>query len=201
MLNIKTKIAAASASAIILSSLFSSGAFAANTIDISGNGNGSTNGAAVIKVSKSKVKQKNRTIVGTNVTSIANTGGNKTNNNTGGDVDSKTGDVKNDVGVTVVGGTNTNSGENCCCDGQGDGTNDVTISGNGNNSTNGVLILDICKHKVFQKNTTIVGTNVTTVSNTGDNQTNGNTGGTTGSDTGNAETTVMVDVTGSSNTN
>lgn len=198
-MNIKQKIGGAIVTGTLLASLLAPMAFAAD-LTIDGNGTGSTNHAAAIKISKSKVKQKNKTIVGTNVTTVSNTGNNKSNNNTGGAVTTDTGKVTNTVGVDVAGGTNTNEGVNCCCDGEA-APHTIEITGNGSNSDNKALVLDICKHKVSQENTTIVGTNVTTTSNTGGNQTNGNTGGTTNTDTGDVSNTVTVNVTGSSNTN
>ena len=204
-MSIKQKIGAALAIGSLAASVFSPmSAFAAD-ITISGNGTGSTNNAAVIKVKKSKVKQKNITVVGTGVLAVSNTGGNQTNNNTGGSQDITTGNTTTTTNVDVAGGTNTNSGGNCCCDGEngGNGGNTINITGNGSDSTNNALIVDVCKNKVKQKNVTIVETGVVAVSNTGGNTANGNTGdgGTNTIDTGNTTTTTTVNVTGSSNSN
>lgn len=200
-MSIKQKIGGAIATGALLASVFAPAAFAANDILISGNGTNSTNNAAVIKVSKSKVKQKNITAVGTGVTSVSNTGVNRTNNNTGGSQSITTGNTTTTTNVDVAGGTNTNTGGNCCCDGQ-ETTNTIEISGNGSNSDNNALIVDVCKHKVRQKNVTVVETSVLAVSNTGGNTANGNTGpGANDIDTGNTTTTTTVNVTGSSNSN
>lgn len=200
-MSIKQKIGAALAIGSLAASVLAPvSAFAAN-ITIDGNGTGSTNNAAVIKASKSKVKQKNITLVGTGVVAVSNTGGNQTNNNTGGGNSITTGNTTTTTTVNVAGGTNTNTGGNCCCDGQ-ETTNTIDIIGNGSDSNNNALIVDVCKHKVKQKNVTVVETSVLAVSNTGGNTANGNTGpGTNDIDTGNTSTTTNVTVTGSSNTN
>jgi hypothetical protein len=197
MLNIKTKIAAASASAIILSSVLTSGAFAANTVIIKGNGAGSHNFVGGFSLKKMKVKQHNVTVANTAVVSAANTGGNKTNGNTGGTTTSNTGNATSKVTVTVTGGDNSATLPDCGCP---NGTNDVTIQGNGKNSTNVVLGGSIDSTSVHQGNATIASTWVVSTANTGGNQTNGNTGGGATSDTGNANSTVEVSVSGGNNT-
>ncbi len=201
-MNIKQKIGAALAiGALSASVLTPMSAFAAD-VTIQDNGTGSTNHAAVIKVSKSKLKQKNTTVVGTHVTNIQNTGANKANGNTGGSQSITTGNNTATTTVTVNGGTNTNSDENCCCDGE-PASNTITIIGNGSESNNGALIVDVCKQKVSQKNTTVVLTGVTNVQNTGGNEVKNNTGdgSTNDIDTGNNTATTTVTVTGSTNTN
>lgn len=201
-MNIKTKIAGAAATAALLASVaFPAAAFAATNITIGGNGALSHNGAAVVKVSKSKVKQKNTTVVGTKVTSVQNTGGNKTSFNIGGSNSITTGNNTTTTTVDVSGGTNVNAAENCCCDGEGSGDTTVDISGNGALSHNGALVVDVCKTSVKQSNTTVVLTGVTSVQNTGGNSSSFNTDGDNTIDTGNNTTTTTVTVTGSTNVN
>src|SRR3989337_2293692 len=110
-MSIKQKIGGAIATGALIASVFAPAAFAAD-ITIDGNGTGSTNNAAVIKVSKSKVKQKNITAVGTGVLAVSNTGGNHANNNTGGSQSITTGNTATTTNVTVAGGTNANEGVN-----------------------------------------------------------------------------------------
>jgi hypothetical protein len=201
-MNIKTKIAGALATgALLASAALPAGVFAATNVTIGGNGAGSSNGVAVIKVVKSKVKQKNTTVVATGVTSIQNTGGNKTSFNVDGTNSITTGNNRTTTTVDVSGGTNVNAAENCCCDGSGNGDTTVDISGNGALSHNGVLVLDVCKSKVSQSNTTVVVTDVTSVQNTGGNSSSFNVGGDNTIDTGNNTTTTTVTVTGSTNVN
>jgi hypothetical protein len=200
-MNIKTKIAGAIATgALFASVVLPAGAFAATEITIDNNGPFSHNGAAVVKISKSKVKQKNVTVVGTSVTSVQNTGKNKTSFNVGGTQSITTGNNTTTTTVSVNGGSNENTGENCCCDGE-NGETTIDIKDNGAFSHNGVLVLDVCKHKVKQTNVTVVETNVTSVQNTGGNSSSFNVGGDNTIDTGNNTTTTTVTVTGSTNTN
>lgn len=200
-MNLKQKIASAIATGLLLASTFAPvSAFADNTITIGpNNGANSTNNATIIKIKKSRVKQKNITIVGVGVNTTQNTGNNTANGNTGGNTTVITGNTTTSTGVTVGGGSNTNS-SNCCCDGNTT-NNSIDISGNGANSTNDALIVDVCKSKVKQKNVTVVGVDVNTTQNTGDNTADNNTGGNTTVDTGNATTTTTVSVTGGTNSN
>lgn len=197
-MNLKYKITTAIATGTMMAALVVPSAFAA-PISIDHNGAGSVNGALVVKASKSKVRQRNTTIVGTHVFAMQNTGGNTANGNVGGGNTITTGKNTTTTNVTVAGGSNTNTAESCCCDGQG-GTI-IDINHNGAGSVNGALVIDLCKNVVKQSNTTIVGTSVTSISNTGGNTANGNVGGTNGIDTGDNVTTTTVNVTGSSNSN
>jgi|SRR3989344_2461431 len=197
-MGLKTKIGAAIATSVLLATTFVPVAFAAD-ITITDNGFGSTNNAAEVKVKKSKVKQKNRTIAATHTNTASDTGGNTANKNTGGSETVTTGTASTPTTVTVAGGTNDNSAVNCCC-GEENG-NTITITDNGAFSKNNALIVDVCKNKVKQSNTTVVWTNITANSNTGNNSADQNTGSSVLVDTGNATTTTNVNVTGSSNTN
>ena len=109
-MNIKQKIASAIATGMLMSSvLLPVSAYADNTVNITDNGSNSTNNATIIKVKKSKVKQKNVTIVGTNVNTTQNTGGNQANGNTnGGENNITTGNATTNTTVTVGGSSNTN---------------------------------------------------------------------------------------------
>jgi hypothetical protein len=75
----------------------------------------------------------------------------------------------------------------------------ITVQGNGADSNNTVDVKDIHKSSVKQKNDTTVSTVVSVDQNTGGNKANKNTGGDTEIKTGNATSTVMVDVSGNSN--
>lgn len=199
-MNIKYKITTAIATGTMMAALVVPSAFAANNVTIRGNGANSNNGVAIVKASKSKVKQTNIAVVGTRVTSIQNSGGNRANGNVGGGNTITTGNNRTTTTVTVAGGTNTNTGESCCCDGE-NGTTNITIRGNGANSNNGALIIDLCKHKVKQTNATVVVTNVTSVQNSGGNTSNENVGGENSIGTGNNVTETTITVEGPSNTN
>lgn len=73
------------------------------------------------------------------------------------------------------------------------------ISENGAGSHNSIYIKHKSECSVYQKNKTEVLTEVESQANTGSNTANGNTGGNVTIDTGNATSTVTVDVEGGSN--
>lgn len=198
-MNIKQKITSAIAIGTMMAAVVAPASFAATTVKIHNNGALSKNGAAVVKVSKSKVKQSNTTVVGTKIKTVQKTGGNSSSFNVGGDNTITTGNNTATTTVAVTGGTNTNTAENCCCDGEGDTT--VNIHDNGALSHNGALVIESCKNVVSQSNTTVVGTSVTTVQNTGGNDSSFNVGGTNGTDSGDNTATTTVAVGGSTNTN
>ncbi len=75
----------------------------------------------------------------------------------------------------------------------------VTIKNNGALSQNGVSVVSASKTKVSQTNNSTVVTNVTTKQNTGGNASGYNVGGGSTINTGNATSTVMVGVTGGTN--
>lgn len=197
MLNIKSKIAAASASAVILSGVFANGAFAAD-LQISGNGAGSNNKIEVSSSNETVVEQGNAMIVVTAVSSSANTGGNNASGNTGkGDVTIDTGNATSTVTTTVTGGGNEATlPEGCGC--PDDAT--VKISGNGKNSTNKVKKSKSDSTYVGQGNFLGVGTFVSSKAKTGKNKAKNNTGkGAVDITTGTSNSKVTTTVTGGGN--
>lgn len=76
----------------------------------------------------------------------------------------------------------------------------VDITGNGNNSDNFVSVVNKCKTKVTQSNTTTANINLDVNGNSGGNTANGNVGSGVDIDTGAVNNTVMVTVTGGDNT-
>lgn len=196
-MNIKYKITAGMATAAMLATVFAPVSHAAN-VTIKGNGAGSKNVVAAVKVNATKVSQSNATVANTVVVSKANTGGNKTNFNTGGTTTTTTGKASSTVVVSVTGGNNTASLPDCGC--PEDGSHEVTVQGNGAGSTNVVLGGSFDLTKVKQSNATVANTVVVSASNTGGNSTSFNTGGGTSSDTGNADSSVGVVVAGGDNT-
>lgn len=78
---------------------------------------------------------------------------------------------------------------------------DSTIHGNGDQSTNTIVVQDNCSNTVNQTSNTAVEADVVAGSSSGGNTVSGNTGaGDTTINTGDAKTTVNVSVTGGSNT-
>lgn len=197
-MNIKQKITSAAALAAMMASVVAPASFAATTVDITNNGAFSKNKVGVKNLSYKSVKQKNTTVVNTGVSAKAKTGGNSSSFNTGGTNTITTGDATNTVLVSVTGGSNENSGEDCGCPNP---TTDVEISGNGAFSHNSVYVVNSSSSSVKQSNTTVVGTYVYTSASTGGNSSSFNTGGDSSIDTGDASNTVVVEVGGSTNTN
>ncbi len=194
---LKTRIAAAAASSALILSMMAPAAFADTTAEISGNGSDSNNDIAVTNKDSSTINQTNNTTIGINVTSSANTGGNKANDNTGGDVSIDTGAAVSTVGIAVMGSSNTAAQSDCGCP---QGSDNVKISGNGTNSDNTVTVKNKKKKTVNQTNNTTIGASVTSKAKTGKNKAKNNTGGTTSVTTGDATSEVGIAVEAPSNT-
>jgi hypothetical protein len=197
-MNIKQKITSAIAIGAMMAAVVAPASFAATTVKVKNNGALSTNLVGVINLSKKSVKQKNSTVAITGVKSKANTGKNNSSFNTGGTSSITTGNARNNTTVTVGGSSNTNTGGECGCVNP---TTDVTVTGNGALSLNGVLVVNASSNSVYQSNSTVAVTGISTSSNTGGNNSSFNTGGNSSIDTGNAVNNVDVIVEGSTNSN
>lgn len=197
MKNLGYKIATSTAVIGLLTVMTASSAFAAVSVKVKDNGANSKNKVKVGQLSASVVAQGNQQTVVNGVTAKSKTGSNSANKNTNGDVSVDTGKATTTVGITVGGGTNTATAPDCGCE-QGDV--DVVVSGNGNGSTNKVKVWEGNFSLVLQGNSSTVVNDVYASSNTGNNEANQNTGGTVGVTTGNAETGVVIDVSGGTNT-
>ncbi|MDO8658786.1 MAG: hypothetical protein Q7K55_08645 [Candidatus Levybacteria bacterium] len=194
-MNLKYKIGTSIATATLLGSILTGSAFATD-LEISGNGVDSTNKIIVNNSNSTNVGQSNEMIVETEIVSLALTGGNKANSNTGGDVSIDTGNATSTVNVSVSGGSNTATVEPCPCD----STRDALISGNGDGTYNKIKQNNSNSTNVGQLTGLGVGTAILSKAKTGKNRASRNTGGTTGITTGNSISTVGVGVTGPSNT-
>lgn len=185
MLQIK-KIASAVAISALLVNSFASSAFAATTIQLSGNGTGSDNSADVDRSNTTVVTQTNNAVINNSVDADADTGNNDANDNTGGDVTIETGDA--DVVVDVFNKVNSNeaSVENCNCDGD----TEVLIQGNGSHSENEVELEQSNLVDVFQDNYAYVKNDVDADAKTGKNDADDNTGGDVSIKTGDADVSV-----------
>ena len=170
-------------------------AFAATTIQISGNGAGSDNFSTVNQTNTNTVSQNNTANVTNNVTSNANTGGNDAGFNTGGDVKIETGNAT--TTSTVTNALNSNAAQIAACNCAGDTS--VKISGNGANSDNVVTLKDNNKNTVNQSNNANVTNNVDNNAKTGNNDANSNTGGNVEITTGNAKAVATVKTVANSN--
>lgn len=194
-MNIKNKITAASASAVILSGVLVNGAFASTDITISGNLKKSENKVTVKNAQITKITQGNSQVVNTIISSSASTGGNKANDNMG-DVMVSTGKATSTVTVAVSGNSNVATLP-CGCE-ETDTT--VKVKNNGKKSKNTVNTDDLAKKIAEQVNAAIVGTSVGSDTTTGDNKANANGGhATVDVSTGVSSSTVAVVVEGSVN--
>lgn len=169
-------------------------AFASTTIEISGNGAGSDNAAAVQTVNTTSVSQSNTANVTNSVNTNADTGDNKANYNTGGNVGIQTGDAK--ATVNVSNDLNKNMAEIDCC---GASDTDVKISGNGAYSNNEVGLVNSNTNAISQSNDADVDNDIDVDAETGNNDAGKNTGGDVVIKTGNAK--VNVDVNTMANVN
>ncbi len=197
-MNLTYKIGSGIAAAALITSLFTTVAFANTVAEISGNGSGSINKIKVTNNNSTTVTQTNTSIVVTEVVSSAHTGSNEANNNTGGTTSIYTGAATSDVAVTVYGGTNTASVSPCGC--QREGVDSALIFGNGSDSKNTIKLKNSNTTSVGQSNSLSVGTEVYSKAKTGKNKANGNTGAGAGITTGDSLSIVGVTVHPVSNT-
>jgi hypothetical protein len=170
-------------------------------LTITGNGSSSDNDIKIEQSKDTTVVQSNTAVVTNSVSSSAKTGGNRANDNTGGDVMIKTGDASTET--TISNELNTNVAHVDCCE---EGDLDVLISGNGSYSENEVEVGDGGHHRrsgdeiqIFQDNVAVVTNAVDTDAKTGGNDAKRNTGGDVTVRTGDASATVDVSTTANAN--
>jgi hypothetical protein len=193
MTNFKRSLATAfAAGALLVNTVLP--VFAETSIVISGNGTDTENTATVGFSQTTQVVQENNADVFNKVEADADTGDNKAEDNTGGDVSIETGDA--DVTVKAETSVNTNSAEVGCCPG---GDVEVKISGNGSGSNNDAALSLGSSVQLTQGNFADVTNLVEADADTGDNKAEDNTGGDVSIDTGNASTSVTLKTSGNSN--
>jgi hypothetical protein len=192
MIITKQKIASAFTAGVILLSTVSP-AFAATTLEISGNGSSSDNTIRTTTNTTTTVVQSNEADIRNNVDTNANTGGNYANDNTGGSVFVGTGNTTSNVDILNRTNINRAQLDNCGCE---TSSTDVTISGNGSSSDNTINLSSNKDNSVFQENEADIRNDVDSYSNTGENNASRNTGGETGGDvtvlTGNSRADVIL---------
>src|SRR3990167_7594248 len=125
MNKLSIKIATAVSSAALVVSSFAT-PLLATTVEISGNGSDSDNTVSVEQTNKTEVNQNNTANISNNVNVSSNTGDNKAEDNTGGDVSIDTGDSSANVTVTNSANSNQASVNGCCPT-----DTSVKIAGNG----------------------------------------------------------------------
>lgn len=182
------KIASSIATGALLFSMVTP-AFAADTIEISGNGAGSLNTAVVTESNNTNVSQSNTANVTNNVTSSSNSGGNNANFNTGGNTSVQTGGAQSVTNVSTAVNANIADVDPCACV---DGDLDVKISGNGADSYNNAAVAASNTTTLKQANSASVTNKVESKANSGRNDADFNTGGSTSITTGPAVTLTSV---------
>ncbi len=201
MTNLQKKVATAVATSAMLLNVLAPIAHADTLIEISGNGADSRNEANISTGSNTTVTQNNNAVVTNNVTSNSSTGGNKANDNIGGDVIIKTGDATSKT--TIVNDLNKNVAnvDNCNCEGD----TEVKISGNLVGSRNDVKLnsgnrsSNSSDTAIYQDNTAKVKNDVEAKATTGGNDANRNGSGDVTIITGNAKSNVSVSTTANVN--
>lgn len=200
------RMVSALTAALLVSLLMASVVSADSTLEISGNGAGSNNTIEVKLEENCEVKQTSNTNVEAIIYTSASTGGNSASNNTGGNTSITSGDATAVTTVTVTGGSNTATNP-CCCDNQceecgecGNGGHSALISGNGANTDNDIKVSKKKNSEIKQRANTSAGLLLNTKAKTGKNRARNNTGGTTTINTGIADSTTDVSVTGGTNT-
>jgi len=183
---LKTKFYAALAAGSLLVSTVSP-AFATTTLQVTGNGSDSTSNVNFTQNRNVSVVQNNDAKINNNVDVKANTGDNSADDNTGGDVNVKTGESKVEIEVSNL--LNKNAASVDCCE---TGDVEVKVSGNGSDSDNKVGLDLGGKKEIFQNNKADVKNDVKVKQETGDNNANDNTGGDIKIETGKAWTGVKL---------
>lgn len=167
----------------------------AATLEVSGNGSNSTSEIVLEREQNTTVVQSSTAVVNNSVSSSASTGGNKANDNTGGDVMIRTGDATSRT--TIENTLNSNMARVDCCE---ESDVEVKISGNGTGSDNYVGIKsEGDATNIFQENNAVVNNSVKTDAKTGDNNAKRNTGGEVIIRTGDAEAKTNVSTTANNN--
>jgi hypothetical protein len=196
MTQVKRQIIAVLAAGSTALSAFAPVAFATE-LAITGNGSSSNNNIKIEQSRDTTVVQSNTAVVTNSVSSSATTGGNRANDNTGGDVMIKTGDAS--TRTTISNELNTNMAHVDCCQ---EGDLHVRISGNGSYSDNKVNIGHGSRRddiQIFQNNAAVVTNAVDTDAKTGGNDAKRNTGGDVTVRTGDASAIVNVSTTANAN--
>lgn len=162
------------------------------TLNISGNGSDSESKATHSQENKVEVEQSNKSDIKNDVSSESNTGENKVDKNTGGEVKVETGSSESHVEVKNE-NINQNKAEVGCgdCD-KNSGEVKINISNNGDGSKNQAELNQSSSTQVEQNNTAKINTTVNISSNTGNNSAKNNTGGDVKVSTGNIYSNVNV---------
>ncbi|MBU2577724.1 hypothetical protein KKA69_02720 [Patescibacteria group bacterium] len=171
-------------------SVFTPAVFAATETEISGNGSFSTNTVDVVESEEKIVVQDNSAFIKNVINSEANSGGNRVDDNTGGDVSLFTGNAVTSVEISNMANLNQASIEDC----DGCPSDELAkISGNGSMSENSITKFSCDDIEVFQDNFAKLDNHVNAKAKSGYNDVNRNTGGDVIVSTGAAGASISID--------
>ncbi|MBI5044405.1 MAG: hypothetical protein HZC02_00585 [Candidatus Levybacteria bacterium] len=144
----------------------------AETLTITGNGDGSSSDVSISQSHDVHVSQENNAEVNNDVNVLANTGDNSASNNTGGDTAVTTGNISTD---TTIANSMNNSDitAGACCDNH---DSQAIISGNGANSINTVGYTSITTSAISINQQATITNNISGTAITGNNNANNNNG-------------------------
>lgn len=187
-----TRITSAIVSSLVIAALSIHPAYADVNITVSGNGAGSTNTVVTSDTSSTTIDQTNNADVNNTVNTSATTGDNSASGNTGGSTSIQTGDATTQS--TITNDINQNQVNAGCCP---SGDTNITVSNNGNGSTNTVVTSTTNSTTLTINNTATVTNTATHTANTGNNTANNNNGNvsiSTGNITGTSTITNRVNI-------
>ena len=182
------KLGTAISSAVLVAASFLTPALALD-VTISGNGASSESEVEVKHESDVDVDQSNVADIDNDVDIDQDTGGNKADWNTGGDVSVESGDASSDVTISNIANANT-AEVSACCPG---GDVEVTIKDNGAFSDNKVELKNDSDVDLDQDNDADFDNDVDVDQDSGDNKANNNTNGDVSVTSGDIHSSVTVD--------
>lgn len=159
-------------------------------VTISGNGSFSNNRVNLNSSNQTTVNQTNTSDIHNEIRTEAETGDNRANGNTGGDVSITTGNATTDV--TINNQANANVARSGGATAEGTGTISALITGNGTSSRNNINLGMGNETEITQTNSANIHNDIHAEAETSDNQANDNTGGNVSIDTGDASSTVDI---------
>lgn len=146
----------------------------AESITITGNGEGSSSEVNISSNTETKVEQSNTAEITNDVDTTADTGNNSTDNNTGGDNNITTGDISQTTDITNEVNNSVVDQEACCITPTPSTT--ITISENGPDSTNNISLTSVYQTMVVINQDASIINSIIEKANTGNNAADNNTG-------------------------
>ena len=172
--------------AISLFALTLSSHVVADEIVISGNGSDSNSQVSIQNNTATNIEQYNNADISNDIQVNSDTGNNDISENSDGDIEITTGDVK--TNILIGNSVNSTESDLGCCS----GTTNVNITGNGSDSQNSVDMQYDNQLDVRISNSAVIENSISGRSNTGDNETSGNTSGAISIKTGNISARLSI---------